>query len=299
MRVKWTVGSHHPKLLREFLRKQGVSRKLLAKLKFEGEIWLNDDPVRVTVPINEGDQVIIEIPPELRNEQVVLSDKPLDILYEDEALLVVNKPCGVASVPSPEHREDTMVNRVAAYISNKAYPHQAVHVVTRLDRETSGVMLFAKNGFIHALMDQQLRKRTLDKLYVAVVEGQVTPDYGILTFPIGRSQESIIERIVDDSDAGKPAKTEYWVREVRKHLSVVDVKLWTGRTHQIRVHFAHIGHPLVGDDLYGGHLKLLQRHALHCRQLTLAHPLTGQSLHIVADLPNDLQSLIHENNQKY
>ena len=174
-----------------------------------------------------------------------------------------------------------------------------MHVVTRLDRETSGVMLFAKNGFIHALMDQQLRKRTLDKLYVAVVEGQVTPDYGILTFPIGRSQESIIERIVDDSEAGKPAKTEYWVREVRKHLSVVDVKLWTGRTHQIRVHFAHIGHPLVGDDLYGGHLRLLQRHALHCRKLTLAHPLTGQSLHIVADLPNDLQSLIHKNNQKY
>lgn len=292
MRVKWTVTDQHPELLRTFLREQGISRKLLAKLKCDGDIWLNNKEAIVTQPIAVGDSVEIRIPAESRNETIIPSSQPLDILYEDDAFLIINKPHSYASVPAPNHRLDTMVNRVAYYIQEQQYTHQAIHVVTRLDRDTSGVMMFAKNGYIHALMDQQLRQHQLHKSYIAVLHGQLTTEHDVLTFPIGRSQQSIIERVVDYGDSGKFAKTEYWLKQANPELSVVNVKLWTGRTHQIRVHFSHIGFPLLGDDLYGGTKDLINRQALHCQHICFIHPLTGQELDITAPLPDDILSVL-------
>lgn len=285
------IADEHVKV-KTFLRKHEVSKGLLAKIKFRGgDILVNGQSQNATYLLDIGDQVVIDIPPEEGFETLESIDYPLDILFEDDHFLILNKPFGVASIPSVNH-SNTIANFIKGYYVKQAYENQQVHIVTRLDRDTSGLMLFAKHGYAHARLDKQLQKKSIEKRYFALVKGAgvIEPEGNIIT-PIARDEDSIITRRV--AKGGKYAHTEYKVIASYGDILLVDIRLHTGRTHQIRVHFSHIGFPLLGDDLYGGSLEHgIQRQALHCHFLSFYHPFLEEQLEISSPLPDDFKNLI-------
>ena len=285
------IADEHVKV-KTFLRKHEVSKGLLAKIKFRGgDIRVNGQSQIATYLLDIGDQVVIDIPPEEGFETLEAIDYPLDILFEDDHFLILNKPFGVASTPSVNH-SNTIANFIKGYYVKQVYENQQVHIVTRLDRDTSGLMLFAKHGYAHARLDKQLQKKSIVKRYFALVKGAgvIEPEGNIIA-PIARDEDSIITRRV--AKGGKYAHTEYKVIASYGDIHLVDIRLHTGRTHQIRVHFSHIGFPLLGDDLYGGSLEHgIQRQALHCHFLSFYHPFLEEQLEISSPLPDDFKNLI-------
>ncbi|CAI3257758.1 RluA family pseudouridine synthase [Enterococcus cecorum] len=279
--------------LKYFLKEQGISKGLLAKIKFQGgQIAVNGRIENVLYQLKAQDVVQITIPDEGEHETVLLDETPIDIVYEDAHLLVVNKPANVASIPAQYHPNGTMANRVKAYYKRQNYANQVIHVVMRLDRDTSGLMVFAKHGFAHAKLDVQLRNKQFVKRYQALVTGEIAQlqNHALIDLPIARDYDSLLKRKIDDS--GKQAKTEYWLEKQNQELALVDIQLHTGRTHQIRVHFAAIGCPLRGDELYGGLVdKTMNRQALHCYELQFTHPFTQEALHFTQALPQDMADL--------
>ena len=285
------IADEHVKV-KTFLRKHEVSKGLLAKIKFRGgDIRVNGQSQNATYLLDIGDQVVIDIPPEEGFETLEAIDYPLDILFEDDHFLILNKPFRVASIPSVNH-SNTIANFIKGYYVKQAYENQQVHIVTRLDRDTSGLMLFAKHGYAHARLDKQLQKKSIEKRYFALVKGEgVLELEGNIIAPIARDEDSIITRRV--AKGGKYAHTEYKVIASYGDIYLVDIRLHTGRTHQIRVHFSHIGFPLLGDDLYGGSLERgIQRQALHCHFLSFYHPFLEEQLEISSPLPDDFKNLI-------
>lgn len=299
MEFSWDYKEKEKKLLRSFLKEQGISKSLLAKIKFQGgQIMVNGTEVNVLFTLAQDDKVTVVIPDEGEHETLLLDPAPIDIVFEDEHLLVVNKPYGVSSIPAQYHPNGTMANRVKAYYKRQGYKDQVVHAVTRLDRDTSGLMLFAKHGFAHSKLDVQLRQKRFGKKYLALAGGniEVLKDHDMIDLPIARDLTSLMNRKVDP--AGKPALTEYWLKGKGKKIALADIKLHTGRTHQIRVHFSAIGCPLAGDDMYGGALDLgVTRQALHCYELRFAHPFTGEALHFCIPPAEDMADLIEKMNE--
>ena len=279
--------------LKYFLKEQGISKGLLAKIKFQGgQIAVNGQIENVLYQLKAQDVVQITIPDEGEHETVLLDETPIDLVYEDAHLLVVNKPANVASIPAQYHPNGTMANRVKAYYKRQNYANQVIHVVTRLDRDTSGLMVFAKHGFAHAKLDVQLRNKQFVKRYQALVTGNIAQlqNHALIDLPIARDYDSLLKRKIDDS--GKQAKTEYWLEKRNQELALVDIQLHTGRTHQIRVHFAAIGCPLRGDELYGGLVdETMNRQALHCYELQFTHPFTQKALQFTQALPQDMADL--------
>ncbi|HFU4025093.1 TPA: RluA family pseudouridine synthase [Streptococcus suis] len=292
------IADQHVKV-KVFLKKHGVSKSLLAKIKYTGGLILvNGREERATYLLDIGDRVTIDIPAEEDvTGQLKPIDFPLDILYEDENFLAINKPVGYASIPSSIH-SSTIANFVKGYLVKQHYENKQVHIVTRLDRDTSGVMLFAKHGYAHARLDKQLQAKTILKRYFALVQGNGQLDeVGEIIAPIGRPTDSIITRCVTKD--GKYAHTSYRIVQSWGDVHLVDIQLHTGRTHQIRVHFSHIGFPLLGDDLYGGSLDLgIERQALHCHNLAFDNPFTAQRIDLEAALPDDFQAVITLLNNK-
>ena len=293
MEFTYHYERQEPQQLKYFLKEQGISKGLLAKIKFQGgKIFVNDQRQNVLYSLVQNDTVTIVIPDEGEHETVLLDETPIEIVYEDQHLLIVNKPAGIASIPAQYHPNGTMANRVKAYYKQQGYQDQVIHVVTRLDRDTSVLMLFAKHGFAHAKLDVQLRQKQLIKKYQAIVAGQIQElaSHGEITYPIARDLSSLLKR--KTSLEGKSARTEYWLTKKDQQVAVVTILLHTGRTHQIRVHFAAIHCPLLGDELYGGAMDLgIDRQALHCCELAFTHPFSGKSLHFKADLPADMASI--------
>lgn len=287
------IADQHVKV-KLFLKKHGVSKSLLAKIKYTGGLILvNGREERATYLLDIGDRVTIDIPAEEDvTGQLKPIDFPLDILYEDENFLAINKPVGYASIPSSIH-SSTIANFVKGYLVKQNYENKQVHIVTRLDRDTSGIMLFAKHGYAHARLDKQLQAKTILKRYFALVQGNgQLEEVGDIIAPIGRPTDSIITRCVTKD--GKYAHTSYRVVQSWGDVHLVDIQLHTGRTHQIRVHFSHIGFPLLGDDLYGGSLDLgIERQALHCHNLVFDNPFTAERIDLEARLPNDFQAVIN------
>ncbi|MGT2935966.1 RluA family pseudouridine synthase [Streptococcus castoreus] len=279
--------------VKTLLKSHDVSKGLLAKIKYKGgNIFVNGVEQNAIYLLEAGDVVSIDIPNEEPFEKLEAIPFDLDIVYEDDHFLVINKPVGFASIPSAIH-SNTIANFIKAYYVKNNYPDQQVHIVTRLDRDTSGLMLFAKHGYAHARLDKQLQTRSIEKRYYALVSGDGSlPDEGEIIAPIGRSKDSIITRAVDPM--GKYARTSYRVvTRYAKNVHLVDVKLHTGRTHQIRVHFSHIGFPLLGDDLYGGRLDLgITRQALHCHYLHFSDPFTENDCSHTINLTDDFESVI-------
>lgn len=292
MTIEWIVKKGDPERLKEFLKEKEISRRIIGRTKFHGGSFeVNDREVYVREPLNIGDKVVLNLPLEEANSNLHTSHEPLEIIFEDEYYLMINKPVDLLSIPSPGDQEHTVANRVKGYFMRQNYRHQVVHIITRLDHYTSGVLLIAKNALAHSWMGKQLEEQTLKKYYTAIIEGHLEPEAGLIDAPITRSPDSLIERMVDSS--GKPSVTEYKMTEkLQDTLAVVRLSLHTGRTHQIRVHLSHLGHPLVGDDLYGGSTEFLDRQALHCHQLVFDHPFTGERMAVEAPLPEDMQNLI-------
>ncbi len=249
-----------------------------------GSLALNGMPLeRLTERLAAGDILELRLEP----EPLPFPPNPalsVPILYEDEDIAAFSKPAGMPVHPSHLHREDTLANFFAARCAETG-EQAGFHPLNRLDRDTSGLCLIAK----HPLAAERLTGR-VEKRYYAVAEGLVDPPEGTLSFPIARAEASIILRQV--SPGGKPAVTHYRTLEQRNGHTLLEIRLETGRTHQIRVHFSHIGHPLAGDELYGGSRLLIPRQALHCGELRFPHPITGEILSFSAPVPEEMRRLL-------
>lgn len=284
--LKYTIREEQ--VLREFLLANNISRKTLTRIKFDsdGSIKVNGREENVRYLLKVNDIVEITLPSENFSEVVRFIDKPIDIVYEDPYFLIVNKEINLPSIPSRNLEDESLLERVNYYFKNKSI-NTIPHIVTRLDKNTSGLVLIAKHRHIHALFSNM----AIDKYYTALVNGKVA-DNEIIEVPIRRVSSSIIEREV--GEGGEFAKTEYWLEEYisDKDISVVKLKLYTGRTHQIRVHMKYRGYSLLGDGLYGGDVSNISRQALHCTNLKFIHPITDEVVNVKADLPFDMTNVI-------
>lgn len=268
----------------------GISGSFLSRLKFRQAITVNGAPVTVRFVPCPGDVLAVDVS-DLPGEHPHIRpvDFPLDILYEDEDLLLINKPAGIAVHPAALTEETATIAGAAAH-----YLHsESFHAVNRLDRGTTGVMAVAKTGFIHARCMALLHTDDFRREYRAVCEGIPSPAEGDIDLPIGRAESSLLKRQTDP--LGQPAHTHYEVLAASQGRALLRLTPTTGRTHQLRLHMAAIGHPLTGDWLYGTEDKsLIARPALHSCRLRMVHPLTGAVIDVTAPLPEDIQRLLKE-----
>lgn len=270
--------------LNVFLRQSGVSAAQIKKLKFQPRgILVNGEKKNTDYYLKAGDVVEINTTDDDMDSTVIVQSGPLDIVYLDDCCMVVNKPYDMPCHPSFNHPTDTIANYFMGYWREKGQT-KICRVINRLDRNTSGLVLIA----LDAHTAQQL-KGGVEKTYTAIAQGRFENVHGIIDRPIARQQESIITRCVRED--GQRAVTEYWVKKSDDNFTICDIRLHTGRTHQIRVHFSHIGHPLEGDDLYGGSLAHINRHALHCSRLTFVSPATQHAVTVLSPLPQDMEYL--------
>ncbi|WP_353947604.1 RluA family pseudouridine synthase [Sporolactobacillus sp. Y61] len=283
--------AHEGMTLRDYLRKElHVSRRALSAIKYKGGFLLIDGRVcTVRHVLKRGEVLKVIFPPEEPSDFLKSEPVPLDIAYEDDDLVIVNKPPNMAVIPSHQYPSGTVANGLLAYFRKEKLA-STVHIVNRLDRNTSGLMLVAKNRFSHEKFFRMQKKKEIHRRYLAFAAGVLSEDEGILDMPIGRKEGSIIERRVDWS-LGRRSVTRFKILHRYKDRTLLVIQLETGRTHQIRVHFSSIGHPLLGDDLYGGPMNLIKRQALHSFELSFVHPFTGQSIHLHASPPADMARL--------
>lgn len=287
----WQVMSESPQKLRTFLMGQGITRTLLKQIKFHGgQIEVNGQPELTNFMVRQGDKVMVVLPAEPGNDHVPVDNDPIDIVYEDANFLIVNKPAGVASVPSHIYGHNSLVNRVKGYYVRQGYANQKVHIVTRLDRDTSGLVIFAKHHMAHSVLDKQLKDHSIQKDYLALTAGTIQSDHAEIDLPIGRTDDSFVKRQVTDN--GKMARTEFWLIKQWRHFNLVRVRLHTGRTHQIRVHFTFLKHPLLGDWLYNPDDYRMKRQALHCYQVRFYDPFNQKVIECQTALPVDMQAII-------
>ena len=277
--------------LKKFLAAKGVSHRLMGKIRRQkGAVLVDGKKVPFGTVLHQNEQVTLVLPEEKPVIKIAASPKPLEVLYEDANWLLVAKPAGLTSVPGPSNREDTLVNRVKYYLERNGRKNVVPHIITRLDRYTSGVVLLAKHSFAQGLIDKQVSNHEFDKRYYAIVAGQVTKQHGLIEAPLKRKEGENFQIVSPD---GRQAVTEYWLKANLAGGSLVEVKLHTGRTHQIRVHFQSKGHPLLGDELYGGPLDMgIERQALHAYHLAFNDPFTNKRLVVEAPLPSDMKSVL-------
>lgn len=279
------------KTLGEYLREHGYSRHLLAQIKRSpGAMCRNGIWTRVSAPLENGDDLDICLPREMSQEKIEPVSLPFTVVYEDRDILVVHKPANMPVHPSPGNYGNTLANAVAAYArkQEEAWPFRCIN---RLDRDTTGLLILAKHALSAAILSDAMKHRAIRRSYLAVVSGCPNPRAGCIDAPIGRAPGSCLQRQVDVSQ-GERAITHYRTLSVGSVYSLVELWLETGRTHQIRVHMAHIGCPLPGDFLYNPDFSRIGRQALHAATLDFAHPITGKPMHFETPLPEDMTQLL-------
>ncbi|MEH7117390.1 RluA family pseudouridine synthase [Neobacillus vireti] len=289
--LKWTIDkSSSGLLIKDFLKKEEVSRIALTDIKFKGgSILVNNQEVNVRYPLGEGDSLVVIFPAEIPSEGVKAEDIPLTILYEDEFILIINKPAMMNTIPSREHPNGSLANALVGYYQ-RAGIQATSHIVTRLDRDTSGIVLIAKHRHVHHLFSKMQQDGLVKRTYEAFAGGLLVVDKGTIIEPIGRKHDSIIEREVRPD--GQYACTHYQVIKWYSTFTHIELGLETGRTHQIRVHMSFLGYPLLGDDLYGGDPSLIKRQALHCKKIQFLHPIYKKEMAFTASLPEDMNGIL-------
>lgn len=275
--------------LEDFLVSQDLSSRLCRKLYKKKQIYVNGKFQRKALSLNEGDRVSLYMEDETESTKPEKMD--LDIVYEDFDLLVINKQPNIVVHPTKSHQENTLSNGIAYYFNQKGIKKK-IRFVNRLDMDTTGLLIIAKNPFAHQQMALQFEANTVGKKYLTIVSGVVEKDEEYIDCPIGREEEKSIKKTVTED--GQNALTKYTVKERYKDNTLVDVQIFTGRSHQIRVHLDYIGHPIIGDSLYGEESPYIDRQALHSYYLNFKHPRTKQDIEIIAPLPKDMKELINQ-----
>ena len=273
-------------LKEEFL----MSDRLILKLKNSKQIYLNSTPTFVNQKLKIGDKILVDLDFEETSENIVPTKMNLSILFEDDALLIVDKPPFMPVHPSMDHFEDSLSNGVKYYFNSIGLKRK-IRPVNRLDKNTSGIVIFAKNDYIQECLIKHMKSGTFKKKYLALVNGTLDKTIQTIDSPIARKEDSIIERCV--SENGDKAITEVELLKTFNNYSLVKCNLKTGRTHQIRVHLSYIGHPILGDDLYGEKTKLINRQALHAYFIEFIHPISKEVLQIRSKTSEDIHSLIN------
>lgn len=277
--------------IEQYLRRHGYSRQNLTDLKKMREsVLLNGVWSYLTQTLSSGDSLVIRIQETEVSAKIPPSPLPLDILYEDEDILVVNKPAGMPIHPSMNNYYNSLANACAYYYHQQNKPF-IFRCTNRLDRDTSGVTVIAKHMVSSNILSSYAYKHLIDREYLAIVRGNVIPSSGTIDAPLSRKSGSVIERIVD-FEHGERAVTHYQVVEEKNGHSLVSLHLETGRTHQIRIHMKYLGFPLIGDYLYNPDMESIHRQALHSHTLRFAHPITEEQMEFTAPLPEDMKRIL-------
>ena len=293
MILTYIVKENHYNTVKEVLISYfKVSHRLLTKLKNKNAIFLNNIPCFVNEKIHNGDIINVNLNYNEENENIIPTKFKLDILKENDEYLIINKPANMPIHPSCYHFSDTLSNAVKFYFDTIGLKKK-IRPVNRIDTDTTGIVIFAKNEYIQENFIRQMKQNTFKKYYITIVEGFLKNKKGCINKPIARKQGSIMEREI--SNFGDNAITNYEVKKEiilnGKKISVILCELETGRTHQIRVHFSSIGHPLLGDDLYGGNKDLISRQALHSYKIEFINFNNNKEI-ITASIPNDMLTII-------
>lgn len=293
MLLEYVVKDNKYRDINQILKQEfNISSRLFHKLIINQHVMLNNQIIDTRSEVSVGDVITVDLDFEETSENIVSTNMELNIVYEDDCLLILNKPAGIAVHPSISHYDDTLSNGVKFYFESIGL-HRKIRPVNRLDFNTSGLIIFAKNEYVQECLIQQMKSHDFQKEYIAIVKGRFENTSGIIDLPIARKENSIIERCV--STDGQQAITEYSVLQELDDFSVVTCLLKTGRTHQIRVHMSTIGHPLLGDTLYGSSSDLISRQALHSYKVSFVHPVSHKFVEFTCDLPEDMSFLIKSN----
>jgi 23S rRNA pseudouridine1911/1915/1917 synthase len=269
-----------------------LSRSFIQKLIKNAKIKVNGDAVDKSYKINNGD--LLEIQIETRESEIKAVEMELDIVYEDQNIIVINKNADRVVHPAPGHYNDTIVNAMLAHVDNLSAINGVKRpgIVHRLDKDTSGLLIVAKNDRSHKELAKQFKKRSVEKYYYALVEGNLAYKKGKIDAPIGRDPNDRKKMAVRKRHS-KKAVSRFKIIEEFKNYTLVEVKIETGRTHQIRVHFSYLDHPVVGDKKYGSHNKLgAERQLLHAKKLIIKHPISREKMEFEADLKSDFRVIL-------
>lgn len=287
--LKYTIQENGKTVKGIMSENLNFSRRLSKKLELSDRIHINGRIAKLNKYVLTGDVLTIEFDEDEDEYDAV--DIPIDIVYEDNDLLVVNKPPYIVVHPTKSHQNNTVANGVAFYFKQKNIKRK-VRFVNRLDMNTSGIVIIAKHPYAHNELANQMKTNAVDKYYYAIVDGIINEDNGTINEPIARLNLEDIIRVVHPS--GKECITHYNVEKRFNDMTLVKLKLETGRTHQIRVHLKHIGHPIIGDTLYGKESEQICRQALHCYEMKFKQPLSGEELLISCPLPEDMEKIMGE-----
>lgn len=275
--------------VRQVLKSEfNMSNRLITKLKQNKLIYLNDQETYLDKSLSSGDTVKCIIDFNEYSENIISTKMDLKIIYEDDFLLVVDKPYNMAVHPSILHYNNSLSNGIKYYFESIGL-NRKIRPVNRLDRDTTGIVIFAKNEYIQECLIKQMELKTFYKEYIAILEGTFDTNKGIIDAPISRKEGSIIERCINEN--GTKAISYYEVLNNKNNLSLVKFVLDTGRTHQIRLHSKYIGHPIIGDTLYGHESPLIDRQALHCRKISFIHPITKKQIELISPIPMDMYKI--------
>lgn len=288
------AGSRLDKFVTDYLDDKAVSRTQVQDWIKEGHVLVNNKQVKANYKLVEGDTLAI-VPPEAQPLEIVAEHIPLDVIYEDEDVIVVNKPRGMVVHPAPGHPSGTLVNALMHHCKDLSGINGVMRpgIVHRIDRDTTGLLMVAKNDLAHVSLAEQLKEHTVTRRYTALVHGNVPHDSGTIDAPIGRDAYDRKLYTVTDRNA-KEAVTHFSVVErIGGDYTVLELQLETGRTHQIRVHMKYIGYPLAGDPVYGRNKTIpLNGQALHAGTLGFSHPRTGEYLQFEVPLPDDFNTIL-------
>lgn len=269
-----------------------ISRARAQRLIADGHVRAGTSPLKASLRLDEGQRVVVTLPPPERSA-VTPETAPLDVIYEDGDIIVLNKPAGMAVHPAPGHARSTLVNAVLAHCQDLSGVGGVLRpgIVHRLDKDTSGIIVIAKHDAAHRALAEQWKRRTIEKTYLALVEGTPSPEAGVIDAPIARDPRH--RQRMGIVTGGREAVTTYRVVErFDGAYALIEAMPRTGRTHQIRVHLSAIRHPIVGDAVYGRRSKLIERQFLHAWRLVFTHPRTGERMMLEAALPQDLETAL-------